>query len=186
MVAWTELFEALQQLQSGNDEAFATIHQDFESRFRSFARSRMGRERRYEETDDAVQDTKLRLLHAFRSCLPDSEAAYRAIVFQHIRYAILDLYKRNRHEISKHASVGNLSRGESFFQQLPGNGGLHESLVADAIETLPDECREILIYRYWSGSSIAELAELFEQSESTVKRRLREAQVMLARTLKDA
>lgn len=65
---------------------------------------------------------------------------------------------------------------------VPQEGGLSpedEQLLWDALETLPDGCRDVLILYYREGRSVRQVAQQLELSESAVKKRLSRARAAL-------
>ncbi|MBE7465057.1 MAG: RNA polymerase sigma factor [Planctomycetes bacterium] len=70
----------------------------------------------------------------------------------------------------------------------PVSGGFSQvdlrEIVARAIDTLPDEFREIVVLRYWEGLSYEELGTVLDLPLGTVKSRLARADDLLARKLR--
>jgi RNA polymerase sigma-70 factor (ECF subfamily) len=60
----------------------------------------------------------------------------------------------------------------------PGNGGL-----ADAMASLPADCREVLLLRYDNGYSVKEIARLFHMKPSAVQKRIERAKRALQEQL---
>jgi RNA polymerase sigma-70 factor (sigma-E family) len=60
-----------------------------------------------------------------------------------------------------------------------------EQAVLDALRSLPDRQRDVLVLRYWLGSSEAEIAETIGIAPGTVKTHVRRGLETLARKLED-
>lgn len=93
--------------------------------------------------------------------------------------------KRNTRQVR----MARFSADAKHNQALPGHESLESGQQATtllaALETLPDDRREMVILRYRHEHSIRELAEIFEISESAVKMRLHRAIEELRNRLKD-
>jgi RNA polymerase sigma-70 factor (ECF subfamily) len=148
--------------------------------------------RRWADTQDVLQNSLLRLLHALERIEPPSMRDFYNLAACLIRAELVDLARHfaraNRHE----AAPAGLSA--------PGAGGLEPEPPAptedarelerwaqfhEACAELPAEEREVVGLIFYHGWTHAEAAELVGVSARTVQRRWRSALVQLHRVLKD-
>lgn len=120
------------------------------------------------DVDDVVQESYLRMWRA-RAAQPIASA--KSFLFQVARRLALDTLRRERR--SPVARVPNLA-ALAVASDIPGaaeEASTHERvrLLADAIETLPGRCREIVILRKIHGFSQKDTAARLGLSERTVE-----------------
>jgi len=142
------------------------------------------RVRRWADTGDVFQNACLRLLRALKEVEPDSTRAFFSLAAELIRRELLDLA---RHFYS--------SKGMGNQKSSPGledTSVLHEPAAPaedpeldkwcgfhDAVARLPAEEREVVGLIYYHGWTQAQVAELFQTTERTVRRRWQAAMLKL-------
>jgi RNA polymerase sigma factor (sigma-70 family) len=154
---------------------------------------RFDRVRRWEQTDDVVQNAMLRLYRTLADVRPESPADFYRLAALNIRRELLDLAKHYFGPCgvgAKHATLGPARekpgepRGDSEAargddpQQLALWTEFHEK-IAD----LPAELRELFDLLWYQGLTQAEVAELLGVSERTIKRRWAAARLELHQVL---
>lgn len=123
------------------------------------------------DVDDLIQESYARLLRAKQA----GRVTYaKAFLFATARNAALDLFRRRK--IVSIDSVGDLS-ALSVLEESPGaadtiNKQQELELLAQAVRTLPDRCRQVLTLRLLYGLSHKEIAADLRISEHTVKAQL--------------
>jgi RNA polymerase sigma factor (sigma-70 family) len=120
------------------------------------------------DVDDVVQESYLRMWRA-RAAQPIASA--KAFLFQVARHLAVDLMRRER--ISPVAPVPNLAALPVAADE-PGTADRactqeRVRLLADAIESLPARCREIIILRKIHGLSQKDTAARLGLSERTIE-----------------
>ena len=123
------------------------------------------------DTDDLVQDSYARLLRARDAGKVSHPKAY---LFATARNAALDLFRRN-----KIVTIQGIAEIESLsvLEDRPdaAEAASHDQEIAiliEAIDSLPERCREILIRRRLRGLSHREIARSLGISEHTVNAQL--------------
>ncbi len=132
------------------------------------------------DAEDAVQEAFLRAWR-FRASLPDGPAArpwlYRVLVNA--------CHSRLRAEIPRRDRTAPATGVDRRPADGPGPAEAVEadhraSAVRGALDDLPDHLRAVVVLRYWSGLSEAEIATAIRRRPGTVKSRLHEARRRLA------
>jgi RNA polymerase sigma factor (sigma-70 family) len=136
-----------------------------EPALRAYLRSRFPR---LSNQDDVVQEAYLRVLRAKRT----GHIAYaKAFLFTTARNAALDLFRRKNAAPTE--EITDL-RKSHVLEERPNAAELvtHQQeldILADAIASLPERCREVITLRYAEGLSYKEIAARLGISPETVK-----------------
>src|SRR5262249_50093947 len=146
--------------------------------------------RRWEESDDIVQDSMIRLQRCFAKESINSPAHYFRLAARSISQAVIDLARRY---------YGPLGLGANH--ATPNGDGLVRPEVAagtdrddpadlvlvielhELIDELPAEVREVVRFHVILGMTLTEVADALGLSLSTVKRRRAEGQLRLSERL---
>ena len=123
------------------------------------------------DIDDLVQESYARLIRARAS----GKVSYaKAFLFTTARNAALDIFRRkqvvvidgvaNLDELSVTEDRPDIAEAISKQQEL--------ALLADAVKTLPDRCRQVVTLRMLYGMSHKEIAAQLHISDQTVKAQL--------------
>jgi RNA polymerase sigma-70 factor (ECF subfamily) len=123
------------------------------------------------DVDDLVQESYARLLRAQRTGRVGNAKTY---LFATARHAALDLFRR-----SQIVSIGPVE-GIDELSVLEEGPGIVESLsraqelefLSEAMQTLPDRCRHVIVLQKIHGLSYKEIAARLGISESTVNAQL--------------
>ncbi|MGH7958299.1 MAG: RNA polymerase sigma factor [Opitutaceae bacterium] len=120
------------------------------------------------DVDDVVQESYLRIWKA-RAAQPIRSA--RAFLFTVARRLALDSIRRERTSLID--AVGDLSRLRVLYERPDAAeaAGMQEKirLLADAVESLPARCREVVVLRKIQGIPQKEVATMLSLSEKTVE-----------------
>jgi RNA polymerase sigma factor, sigma-70 family len=147
---------------------FAEEVHPHESSLRAYLRSKFPSLR---DIDDLIQEAYTRL---FRARQAGRVTYAKAFLFATARNAALDLFRRRK--VVSIDSVGDLStlsviaEGPSAADAVSKQQELE--LLAQAVGTLPDRCRQVLTLRLLYGLSHKEIAADLRISEHTVKAQL--------------
>ena len=145
--------------------------------------------RRWERTDDVLQNALLRLHRAVKATRPATTRDFINLAATQIRRELKDLF-RHHYGPEGHAAHHKSDPGAGDGERLP----LHEAQadpaagpqtsarmreVHEQVEKLPDEVREVFDLIFYLGLEQAEVARRVGVSVPTVKRRYREARLLL-------
>jgi RNA polymerase sigma-70 factor (ECF subfamily) len=144
---------------------FSLEVQPHEPALRAYLQARFPR---LHDTDDVIQETYTRVLR-------EKDAGRirhtRAFMFTAARNIALDFFRRRRSvqlEPITHASAASVVEtaphaAEAISQQQ------ELEILAQAVQTLPTRCRQVIMLRYLKGSSYKEIAATLGISTETVK-----------------
>jgi RNA polymerase sigma-70 factor (ECF subfamily) len=151
------------------------------------------RVKRWEQTDDVMQNATMRLYRALSKVRPASAADFFRLAALNIRRELLDLAKHYygpQGQGARHASHGRKGGSRSRNPAFDPPDRAAEPSRLDAwtefhtqVERLPDEEREIFDLLWYQQLSQAEAAAVLHISERTVKRRWQAARLKLHEAL---
>jgi RNA polymerase sigma-70 factor (ECF subfamily) len=192
-IVQTVLIQAwLDRLRGGDETARGELLNCACGRLRKLARKMLKgypNVRRWEQTDDVLQNAALRLHRTLRQLPVETSRDFFRLAALHIRRELRDLarhYYGPQGQGARHASnpcgppdshdptpadPADLSHEPS---RLAAWGDFHRQIAA-----LPEEEREVFDLLWYQGLSQAEAAEVLNVSERTVKRRWQSARVRL-------
>jgi RNA polymerase sigma-70 factor (ECF subfamily) len=150
--------------------------------------------KRWEETDDVMQNAAVRLYRALGEVRPATPADFFRLAALNIRRELLDLAKHYygpRGQGTKHASAARQPNadGETPADSEPADADDEPNRLAawtefhQQIDRLPEEERETFDLLWYQGLSQAEAADVLKISERTVKRRWQSARLKLHEAL---
>lgn len=150
-----------------NEQArwFAVEVQPHESALRSYLQTRFPQLRDF---DDVVQE-------AYRRVLREQSAGrlrhVRAFLFTAARNVALDLFRRRKYAplapIPPETEVDVVEERPDAAETLSQQQELE--ILADAVRSLPDRCRQVILLRYVKNYSYQEIADALGVSTETVK-----------------
>ncbi len=188
----TEETRRLVELAQGNDPAaFDALIHHVSSRLCAITHRMLAiypGVRRWEQTDDVLQEVLLRLNSSLREVRPPSVAAFFGLAMTQLRRTLIDLSRHyngvyglgTKHEstaaekLDGPATEGSLRFAEPILA-LEDWTAFHE-----AIERLPAVERETFSLKWYAGLTQQQIGELLEVSERTVIRRLISARTLLS------
>jgi RNA polymerase sigma factor (sigma-70 family) len=183
----------IDRLRAGDDSARAELLRCSCDRLVELTRRmlrRYERIRRWEQTDDVVQNVAMRLYRTLETVTPESPRDYFRLASLNIRRELLDLAKHYYGPQglgTLHASTPD----DSGDEDRPAGGNdppdpTHDPDRLDAwaefhrqVALLPEEQREAFDLIWYQGLHRAEAAELLGVSERTLMRRWQEARLAL-------
>jgi len=144
--------------------------------------------RRWVDTDDVLQCAIIRLLRTLSALRPESTRDFANLAALHIRRELLDLARhfRGRVMISGPPAEADSSVGALHEVPEPGNPADDLDLWSafhERVEMLPADEREVVGLTFYHDWSQAEIAELLQVDERTVRRRWRSACLRLSEAL---
>lgn len=188
------LANLLSQLAAGDDSARAKLLEICDERLRELAHRLLGKfakVRRWDNTDDVAQGAAMRLYRALGETVPDSPRGFMGLMATVIQRELLDLARKHAGPMSYAANHGTnvldgTDGGVLIVEEAADARELDEELPLDrweafhaAVESLPEEHREVFKLVWYLGLDQQAAAEALETSVSTVGRRWREAREMI-------
>ena len=166
---------------------------DFEQRLRELTHHMLlgyPTVRRWEQTDDILQESLIRLTRALTEVTPESKVHFLRLGALQIRRVLIDLSRRysgTDHFAANHETWAEGS--DERLSQVPQESGteslalLQWSEFHEQAETLPPAEREVFDLVWYMGMKQREAAEILEVSERAIQRRWRNARLLLHRRL---
>jgi RNA polymerase sigma factor (sigma-70 family) len=153
-----------------------------------------GRVRRWEQTDDVLQNSLLRLYRTLGEVQPADAVEFYRLAALNIRRELLDLAKHYYGPRGLGANYASVDKGPD--QSDSGQAALEKSTADEdasrmaawtafhaQVEQLPVEEKEVFDLLWYQELSQAEAAALLKVSDRTIKRRWASARLRLHQTL---
>ena len=182
-----ELGDCLARLAAGDSSAADRIIELCQARLRRLTHRMLARfpnVRRWDDTDDVMQNASLRLHRALVRLRPGAPRDVLALAATQVRRELLDLARRHAGPQSQAANHGtNVARGMPTEEPVhhvdraaaPPHALDRWRAFHDAIDALPPEEREVFHLVWYLGSDQATAAALLGCSSRTVRARWRAA-----------
>jgi RNA polymerase sigma factor (sigma-70 family) len=188
----------IHRLKAGDDQARKELLNCACERLTRLTRNMLkgfGRVKRWEQTDDVVQNALLRLYRSLADVQPASAVEFYRLAALNVRRELLDLAKHYYGPRGLGANYASVDKGADQSQaepaaDQPAAGDDPSQLEAwaafhEQVERLPDEEKEVFDLLWYQELSQAEAAALLKISERTVKRRWASARLRLHQSLGD-
>jgi len=162
-------------LRSGDDRAFAAIHERYEARLHAYARQLLGGA--HHDAEEVVQDAFVRALKALRA--DDRDMALRAWLYTIVRNRALDVLRRpvRTTDIEPHAPTLS-DAGADPSERFARSQDL-DALVA-GLKRLPERQRTALVLHEMGGASHQTIARHLEVTTGGSKALVSRARAGLA------
>jgi RNA polymerase sigma-70 factor (ECF subfamily) len=144
--------------------------------------------RRRADTGDVLQSALMRLLHTLQATRPENTRHFMILAALHIRRELLDLARHFRNRLDCPRGAADEEDGEVAGEPADFNGAPAGDLdlwsaFHEQVDLLPVEEREVVGLTFYHGWSQAQIAELFQVNERTIRRRWRSAALKLTAAL---
>lgn len=186
----SQVSHLLLQFHAGDGAARDRLIEYASDRLRALAHGmlRENRLKAWEQSDDLLQQTLIRLHRRLESCKIDNVQAFFRLSALEMRHALIDFARRYFGPLgmSTHqAPPDECNRVQ--FAECPSASSRHEQVqhLVEAVDRLPEDEKEVVDLLWIQGFSQAEVAELLAVSPKTVGRRWARARVRLHCELSD-
>ncbi len=192
----TEIQMCLDRLRQGDDSARSALLECACDRLTRLARKMLRRfpqVRRWEETDDVLQNAMVRLRRALETTSPVSVRSFVNLAALQVRRELIDLARRYdgpqgigaNHESQALTNGSGDSPVERIAAAETNDPEHFESWTRfhQTVESLSDENREVFDLLWYQGLTQAEAAQVLDLSEKTVNRRWVAARMRLGMAL---
>jgi RNA polymerase sigma factor (sigma-70 family) len=190
----TQLQRYLDLLRAGDEQARDALIQHSAERLMRLTRKMLKgypRLRRWEQTDDVLQNALMRLHRSLAEVKPESVPQFLGLAATQIRRSLIDL---TRHHLgpegyaAHHDTNASGSDRDVIVNQVPDKTAEPESLERwskfhQHVEALPDNEREIFDLLWYQGLSQNEAADALGVDLRTIKRRWRSARITIYEAL---
>jgi RNA polymerase sigma-70 factor (ECF subfamily) len=179
------LHNCVRRWQSGDADAADTLFRAAGQRLEQMARKMLRRfpaVRAYAETGDVLQGSLLRLLNTLRRVQPESTRHFFNLAAVHIRRELLDLARRFSGPAFARLAPTDPTADSTSTGLAQAADAATEDEDLDrwcrfhaAVEQLPPAEHEVLGLAFYQGWTQAQMAELLEVDERTIRRRWQSA-----------
>jgi RNA polymerase sigma factor (sigma-70 family) len=187
----------IDRLRSGDESARGQLLSIASERLATLARKMLKsypRVKRWEETDDVLQNAALRLYRTLQQVTPQTVQDFFRLAALNIRRELLDLAKhyygpqgQGAHHAT-HADDSDQSGHRAAFDPSDASNEPNRLAVWSEfhrqIDSLPDEEREVFDLLWYQGLSQADAASVLQVSERTIKRRWQAARLKMHEAMK--
>lgn len=179
----------LARIADGSDEAFSQLMDRLYGRLRAICAKMLNSYdhlRRWEQTDDVLQNAMLRLHRACQEVRLESKRHLMNLAATQIRRTLIDLARHHFGPLGRgvhhHSDGGQFAETQVWSSDEPQTQewwtAFHES-----VQSLPDEEREVFDLIWYAGMSQREAAEVIGVAERTVLRRLHRARLTIGEAI---
>lgn len=128
------------------------------------------------QAEDAVQDAFIRLLKSIKKIKEIGSPECGAYVFRTIRNIAIDQYRRNQAENS-HCIRGKRPEQADKHDEIDDvvKKVANQMILGEILDNLPEQYRDIVVYRCLHQLSVKEAAAVLEINEATVRKRQQRA-----------
>lgn len=184
--------ELVQRANGGDDAAFAELISHVSTRLCGIAHRMLAKYphvRRWEETDDILQESLLRLHRGLKRSKTNSAKEFFGLAATILRHTMIDL---SRHYYGVYG-LGTKHQSGSFSERTPADAASSHNLqdlddwsaFHAAIEQLPDEEREVFSLVWYTGLNHSQASGVLGVSTRTIIRRMNRARLQLGELLQD-
>lgn len=179
----TSMNALVERMQNGDSEAQDLLLRRVAGRLERLARKMLRSfpaVGRWEQTDDVLQNALVRLLRSLRELKPENTRAFFGLATVHMRRELIDLNRhyQGAHGLGKKQAVRDFATpddSQKIVDEPADAGPSAEQLERwqafhEAVEELPVEQREVVGLAFYHGWTHAQIADLFQVSERTVRR----------------
>lgn len=127
--------------------------------------------------EDIVSEIFLKAIENFEQYKKE-KGTFKSWIFQITKNYLIDYFRSNKNKASSSIDdLANELRDPSDTKQV-AQEEIEKEIIKEAIETLPENKKELILLRYFSGYSYEEIAEITKDNENNIR-------VMIHRTLQD-
>jgi RNA polymerase sigma-70 factor (ECF subfamily) len=184
--------ELLEFIHAGNHLAVNDLMEHCADRLRELAHHQMSRfpaVKRWEGSDDLMQQAAIRLLHSLQQVRPATAPQLFALASEMMRRQLIDLYRHyyGPEGMARHHASASGSSPDGASPTVDDPHDLAElTELHEHAGRLPEELRAVFDLRWYQGLSVEQSASVLGVSTPTIKRRWREARIALQERFKGA
>lgn len=192
----TQLQQWLDRLRSGDEESREALIRHSCERLTRLTRKMLRgypRLRRWEQTDDVLQNALLRLHRSLKEVKPNSVPEFLGLAATQIRRSLVDLARHHfgpRGDAARHETDRSGEERGSLVKHHPDRIYEPQSLQQwsnfhEQVAALPDREREVFNLLWYDGLDQSEVASVLTIDVRTVKRRWRSARMLIREAMTD-
>lgn len=157
--------ELLQQVASGDKEAFGQLYDIYAPKLFRFIRLKVNSE---VLAEDLSSESFLRIWEYLKEEEKEIEESFQALLYKTARNLIIDYYKRkSTQEILMDDDF------KEFLSQEPAKDEISSKEIADQIHkaliNIKEEYQDVLLWYYVDGLSVGEIAKMMSKSQGAIR-----------------
>lgn len=187
----------LDRLAKGDESARDELIEHSMDRFQRLARKMLRDHpavRRWNQTDDVLQNALIRLHRALKTVRPESKDRFVGLAATQIRRELIDLWRHHygpQGDGAHHRSDPDEADSESDAPRMYALENkeidpAEQAAMHELVDKLPDELREVFELRFYWRMTHDEIAKAVGVASKTVKRRWQKALYLLEELLADS
>ncbi len=130
-----------------------------------------------QRAEDVTQDVFVKLLSTKPELMPGREKAW-----------LLKVALNRCRDLWRSSWIKKVILGHPYFELFPADDEIgraaDSAALAEAVNRLPSEFKEVVLLHYYQGYSVAEISEMLDVAEGTVSSRLSRARTRMAKEMK--
>lgn len=186
----TRLQSLLDRWNAGDESAKEEIIVHSQEQLRGMAKRMLAAKphvRRWNQTDDVLQNALIRLHRSLKDVKPESKRAFNGLAATQIRRELIDMARslygpegHGRHHKTNPAEADPDGNRHPMYEKVDHDANPELSVeLHECVGKLADEEREVFELIFYQGMLQSEVAKLLDVSERTIKRRWRQARLSL-------
>lgn len=191
----TKLEGLLNRCAEGDESAIDDLIVHSQERLRRMASRWLANENvvsRWNQTDDLLQNSLVRLHRALKAVKPVNKKAFIGLAATQIRRELIDLGRslngplgQAKNYQTDPGKANPENEGRPVYEEVdPRSDVLSQLEFHESVDSLEDEDRQVFELIFYQGMTQVEAAKELEVSERTIKRRWRSARLDLGNALK--
>ncbi|OGJ43787.1 hypothetical protein A3I58_01075 [Candidatus Peregrinibacteria bacterium RIFCSPLOWO2_02_FULL_39_10] len=113
----------------------------------------------------------------------EKKGSFKSWIFQIARNYLIDHFRSKKNQKTESLEETTNYIKDPNDPQKDAKDSIEKELVKEVINTLPEDKKELIILRYFSGYSIAEIAEITDENPNNLRVKLHRIQQELKRKL---
>lgn len=163
-----------------NYDAFSRYYKEFMPAVYGYVYMRTNQNR--EIAEDIVSEIFTKAVENFDQ-FDEKRGSFKSWIFQIARNYLIDHFRSKKNQKTESLEAIENYIKDSSDPQKDAKDSIEKEIIKEAINTLPEDKKELIILRYLSGYSIEEIAEITDENPNNLRVKLHRTQQELKRKL---
>jgi len=145
---------------------FQNYYEEYMSQVYGYVYMRVGRDRQLAE--DLVSEAFMKALEHFDT-FSEKDGSFRAWIFKITKNHLIDYYRSSKSKsVESLEDLGNVLQDKADIEE-DAKSGIEKEKLYEALKSLPEEKRELVVMKYLTGYSYKEIAEILGEDENKIR-----------------